>query len=143
MKTPYKSAALKSLLRLGAALTIGTLAVSAALPQTMSPIYDDDSPRHVRSHTQFLSTSDLALLDRAFDAVERKQWDNARQIASQISNQAARDVVLWRTFITKDNGGAFQDLNRFFSSHRDWPNQKGLQARAEEDAVEALRARSA
>lgn len=132
MKTPYKSAALKSLLRLGAALTIGTLAVSAALPQTMSPIYDDDSPRHVRSHTQFLSTSDLALLDRAFDAVERKQWDNARQIASQISNQAARDVVLWRTFITKDNGGAFQDLNRFFSSHRDWPNQKGLQARAEE-----------
>jgi soluble lytic murein transglycosylase len=119
-------------LQLGTALTFGVLSLGPAMAQGMSPVYDDDGTRHVRSHTQYLTASDLALLDKAFDAADRKQWDTARQIASQISNQAARDVVLWRAFVTKDNGASFDEINRFFTSHRDWPNQRGLQARAEE-----------
>jgi soluble lytic murein transglycosylase len=98
----------------------------------MSPVYDDDGARRVRAHTQYLSSADLALLERAMDAADRKQWDTARQIASQISNASARDVVLWRSFVTKDNGAAFTDISRFIAAHRDWPNQRGLQARAEE-----------
>jgi soluble lytic murein transglycosylase len=132
VKTRHKTALRKSLLKLGMALTIGALSIGSALAQGMSPVYDDDGTRHVRSHTQYLSASDLALLEKAFDAADRKQWDNARQIASQISNQAARDVVLWRAFVTKDNGASFDDINRFFLAHRDWPNQRGLQARTEE-----------
>lgn len=132
MKTPSKTASLVSWWRLSTALTIGVLAAGPALPQTMSPIFDDEGSRHVRSHTQYLSASDLALLDSAFDAADRKQWDSARQIASQISNPSARDLVLWRSFVTKDNGAPFSDINRFLSAHRDWPNQRGLQARAEE-----------
>ncbi len=114
------------------ALAIGFLTAAPVFAQSMSPIYDDDGPRRVRAHSQFLSASDLALLERAFDAADRKQWDAARQLASQISNPAARDVVLWRAFVTKDNGAAYSDLSRFFTSHRDWPNQRALQARTEE-----------
>jgi soluble lytic murein transglycosylase len=116
----------------GAALSICVLAGSPALAQTMSPISDDDSGRRVRPHQQTLSSSDAALLERAFSAADREQWDVARQIASQISNPAARDVVLWRAFTKKDTGAAFSDIDRFLTSHKDWPNQRGLQARAEE-----------
>jgi soluble lytic murein transglycosylase len=99
----------------------------------MSPIYDDDgSARETRAHTLFLSSSDLSLLSQAFDAADRKDWTRARDIASKITNQAARDLVDWRAFTTKDNGASFAEINNFFLSHRDWPNQKGLQARAEE-----------
>ena len=118
--------------RLSTAVALTVLAAVPAFAQSMAPIYDDDGPRRVRAHTQFLSSSDLALLERAFDAADRKQWDAARQLASQISNAAARDVVLWRAFVTKDNGAAFSDLSRFYASHRDWPNQRALQARTEE-----------
>ncbi len=72
------------------------------------------------------------MLEQAFDAADRKQWDVARNYASRISSPAARDLVLWRAFTTKDNGGAFSDIDRFFQSHHDWPNQRALQARAEE-----------
>jgi soluble lytic murein transglycosylase len=100
--------------------------------QTMSPVYDDNGPRTVRPHTQFLSASDLATLERAFDAADRKDWDRAREIAAGISNTPARDLVLWRSYVTKDNGAPFTEISRFIAGHRDWPNQRGLQARAEE-----------
>jgi soluble lytic murein transglycosylase len=98
----------------------------------MAPIADDDTSRRVRAHSQTLSASDLSMLERAFDYADRKQWDTARQVAAQITNQAARDVVLWRAFTTKDNGAAFGDLDRFLAGHREWPNQRALQARTEE-----------
>ncbi len=98
----------------------------------MAPIADDDTSRRVRTHSQTLSASDLSMLERAFDYADRKQWDTARQVAAQIANQAARDVVLWRAFTTKDNGAAFGDLDRFLAGHREWPNQRALQARTEE-----------
>ena len=122
---------LRSLRLVGAALAI-CIGVAIPAPAQMSPIPDDDGSRHVRAHAQTLSSSDLALLERAFDAADRKQWDVARSIAAQISNPAARDVVFWRAYTSKDNGAAFADLNRFLSNHRDWPNQRSLQARAEE-----------
>lgn len=103
---------------------------STAVAQ-MAPV-DDDGTRHVRAHSQSLSASDLSLLERAFDAADRKQWDVARDVASRLSSAAARDLVLWRAFTTKDNGAAYADMERFFVSHRDWPNQRGLQARVEE-----------
>lgn len=132
MKIKTKSVFSKLCLRLGTALALSMLVTGLGQSQTMSPVYDEDGPRHVRSHAQFLSASDLALLDRAFDAADRKQWETARQIASQITNAAARDVVLWRSYVTRDNGAAFSDLNRFLSTHKDWPNQRALQARTEE-----------
>jgi soluble lytic murein transglycosylase len=98
----------------------------------MSPVYDDNGPRTVRPHTQFLSASDLATLERAFDAADRKDWDRAREIAAGITNTPARDLVLWRSYVTKDNGAPFTEISRFIAGHRDWPNQRGLQARAEE-----------
>jgi soluble lytic murein transglycosylase len=114
------------------ALMLVVMGTGASHAQTMSPVYDDEGQRRVRPHAQFLSASDLALLERAFDAVNRRQWDSARGIAAGISNAAARDLVLWRTYVTKDNGAAFSEISRFISTHRDWPNQHGLQARAEE-----------
>jgi len=114
------------------AVMLVVMGIGASHAQTMSPVYDDEGQRRVRPHTQFLSASDLASLERAFDAVNRRQWDSARGIAAGISNAAARDLVLWRTYVTKDNGAAFSEISRFISTHRDWPNQHGLQARAEE-----------
>jgi len=111
---------------------MGILGIGMAAAQTMSPVYDDNGPRTVRPHTQFLSASDLATLERAFDAADRKDWDRAREIAAGISNTHARDLVLWRSYVTKDNGAPFSEISRFINGHRDWPNQRGLQARAEE-----------
>ena len=124
----------KSLRRFGAMLLLCTAAAGPVYAAAeMSPIYDEDgSARETRAHTLFLSSSDLALLSQAFDAADRKDWTRARDIASRISNQAARDLVDWRAFTTKDNGATFGEINGFLTSHRDWPNQKGLQARAEE-----------
>lgn len=114
------------------ALTLGVLGAGLVQAQTMSPVYDDDGARNVRPHAQFLSASDLSTLERAFDAADRKDWDKAREIAAGISNAPARDLVLWRSFVTKDNGAPFTEISRFIATHRDWPNQRGLQARAEE-----------
>jgi soluble lytic murein transglycosylase len=118
--------------RITTALTLGILGVGMVEAQTMSPVYDDNGPRTVRPHTQFLSASDLATLERAFDAADRKDWDRAREIAAGITNTPARDLVLWRSYVTKDNGAPFTEISRFIAGHRDWPNQRGLQARAEE-----------
>ncbi len=115
----------------GAAILLFAWTSTPATGQ-MAPIGDDEASRRVRAHAQTLSASDLSMLERAFDYADRKQWDAARQVAAQISNLAARDVVLWRAFTAKDNGAAFSDLDRFLAGHRDWPNQRGLQARAEE-----------
>ncbi|MBI1211049.1 MAG: transglycosylase SLT domain-containing protein [Alphaproteobacteria bacterium] len=121
--------------RVGAMLLLCSTAVGPAYAAAeMSPIYDDDEggPRETRAHAQFLSSSDLSQLSQAFDAADRKDWTRARDIASHISNQAARDLVDWRAFVTKDNGATFAEINAFISSHRDWPSQSRLQARAEE-----------
>ena len=120
--------------RYGAMLLLCTAAVSPVYAAgEMSPIYDDDGgARSARAHTLFLSSGDLALLNQAFDAADRKDWDRARDIASRINNQAARDLVDWRAFVTKDNGASFNEINNFIQNHRDWPNQRALQARAEE-----------
>ncbi len=115
----------------GAALALSIFVASPAATQ-MAPVPDDDGTRRVRAHAQTLSASDLSLLERAFDAADRKQWDVARDYAARITNTAARDLVLWRAFTTKDNGGAYADMERFLGSHRDWPNQRALQARTEE-----------
>ena len=116
----------------GAMLVVFAAGASSLRAAEMSPIYDDEGGRQTRAHSQFLSASDLALLSQAFDAVDRKDWTRARDIASRLSNQAARDLVDWRAFVTKDNGSAFSEIDRFIAAHRDWPNQKALQARAEE-----------
>lgn len=115
----------------GAAILLFAWTSTPATGQ-MAPIADDNGPRHVRSHAQTLSASDLSLFERAFDYADRKQWTEALQLASQLSNAAARDVILWRAYSTKDNGIAFSELDRFLAGHREWPNQKSLQARAEE-----------
>jgi soluble lytic murein transglycosylase len=115
----------------GAAILLFAWTSTPATGQ-MAPIADDDTSRRVRAHAQTLSAGDLAMLERAFDYADRKQWDMARQAAANISNTAARDVVLWRAFTAKDNGAAFSDLDRFLAGHREWPNQRGLQARTEE-----------
>ena len=121
-----------SILRqLGAVFALCTMAVSSAHAD-MSPVYDDEGSRQARAHTQFLSSNDLALLEQAFDAADRKDWARARDIASHIGNQAAHDLVDWRAFVTKDNGASFGEIDHFIPGHRDWPNQRGLQARAEE-----------
>lgn len=133
MKSVFDKSLTTACLRLAAVLTLGLAATSAVRADTtMSPVYDDDGARHVRAHTQFLSAADQSALEQALDAADRKQWDRAREIAGRISNAAARDLVLWKTYTTKDNGAAFSDLSRFLAAHRHWPNQRGLQARAEE-----------
>jgi soluble lytic murein transglycosylase len=126
-----KSSGSKSLRLWGAALVI-CVAVAAPANSDMAPIPDDDGTRRVRPHQQYLSSSDLSQLEYAFDAIDRKQWDVARNIASRLSSAAARDIVLWRVFTTKENGAAFADIDRFLAGHRDWPKQDSLQARAEE-----------
>lgn len=124
---------LKSLRPWGAALAICVSMSGVAIAQTMAPIPDDDAAgRRVRPHAQYVSSSDLVLLQQAFDAADRKQWAVALSLASRISNPAARDVVLWRAYTAKENGAPFSDIDRFIPGHRDWPNQRALQARAEE-----------
>lgn len=118
--------------RLAGAVVVLFAWTSTPATGQMAPIADEDTARRVRAHSQTLSAADLSMLERAFDYADRKQWDTARQTAAQITNQAARDIVLWRAFTAKDNGAAFGDIDRFLAGHRDWPNQRALQARAEE-----------
>ena len=96
----------KSLRLWGAALALTVVAASPALAQ-MAPVADDDGTRHVRAHSQSLSASDLSMLEKAFDAADRKQWDVARSYAARMSSPAARDLILWRTYTQKDNDGAY------------------------------------
>jgi soluble lytic murein transglycosylase len=121
----------KTMRLVGAALALSVFLAAPAATQ-MSPVPDDDGPRKVRAHSQTLSASDRSLLERAFDAADRKQWEVARDYANRLTSPAARDLVLWRMFTTKDSGGTYSEMDRFLSAHRDWPNQQGLQARVEE-----------
>lgn len=100
----------------------------------MQPIPDGGDatgPRRVKPHAPYLSPQDLSILDQAYTLADKSQWDAARGLAAGASNPIVNRLVEWRYVGNAGSGADFATITRFLAAHPDWPNARGIQARAE------------
>jgi soluble lytic murein transglycosylase len=108
------------------------LATSAALA-AMMPIADGDEVygRQIRPHSQYLSASDVAIFNQAFDLCDRQQWDAARSLALSAGNPIVRRLVDWRYYSSATSGASFDAIAQFINESAGWPGMAALRGRAE------------
>jgi len=81
---------------------------------------------------QTLSATDLIVFEQAHRAGDRNNWNEARRLAAQGSDEIATRIMHWRYLIDDDSDATFEDINDFLVQHSDWPWRARLLARAEE-----------
>ncbi|HSZ75038.1 MAG TPA: lytic transglycosylase domain-containing protein, partial [Rhizomicrobium sp.] len=94
---------------------------------------DEAQPPERRNTTvHYLSASDHALYVKAFDAADRKDWQDAQAFALQAQDIVARHIIEWRYLTDRNSGATFTEIDAFIRNHSDWPLQSVLQSRAEQ-----------
>jgi soluble lytic murein transglycosylase len=142
---PRSATILAAALLLGAAAALAqTSNLPSGLTQNgsvvmMQPIQDyegaDNGPsisaeRHA-ARVPYLSPADHDLFVRAFDQADHGNWLGARALASQGHDGAAKRLIDWRTFLDKNSGAGFGEIDAFLKANPDWPARDTLYARAE------------
>ena len=111
------------------ALAISTVAISTS---TQLHAADGVAPFPVGPGNRALSATDLVILEQAHRAGDRNNWQEARRLTAQTSNEDAARVVEWRYLRDDDSDASFQEISIFLDQHGDWPSRARLIARAEE-----------
>ncbi len=75
------------------------------------------------------SEEDGDLLSTALAAVAQKDWVTAEHFASQISDPAGADFVVWQRL--RNGEGDWEEYKTFLASNGDWPGLKRLRRRGE------------
>ncbi|MBT7944230.1 MAG: lytic transglycosylase domain-containing protein, partial [Alphaproteobacteria bacterium] len=79
-----------------------------------------------------LAPGDVRPLWAGLKAVEDGKLDEARSWGRKIKNPLARKIFAWARLITPDPNVGFEEIAAFMAANPDWPDQNGLQRRAEE-----------
>lgn len=99
---------------------------SAASAQTPSPRLAPPVPNHIAS----LSDADFDLFRRAMRAANDDDWGFVREAAYQVSDPAARRILMWR-MATSDARASFSDLHLALDQLAGWPREAAIQREAE------------
>jgi hypothetical protein len=112
-----------------------TVAISTVAISTITQLHaaDDVAAFPIGPGNRALSATDLVILEQAHRAGDRNNWQEARRLAAQSSNEVSARVVEWRYLRDDDSDASFQDISNFLDQHGDWPSRARLIARAEED----------
>jgi len=70
-----------------------------------------------------------ALLERALDAATAGDWQEAETQARRTGSKVAADLVTWVRL--RDGAGNWDEYQRFFELHADWPGLDAMRASAE------------
>ena len=69
------------------------------------------------------------LLARAFNALEKSDWETAKHYAEKISNPVGKTLITWQRL--RQSNGAWEEYVNFLDENPDWPGLKRLRSRGE------------
>ena len=69
------------------------------------------------------------LLARAFNALEKSDWETAKHYAEKISNPVGKTLITWQRL--RQSNGAWAEYVNFLDENPDWPGLKRLRSRGE------------
>ena len=79
-----------------------------------------------------LSADDKRVYEAAFEAIERKEWNEAYRLAQQAEEPAPRKLINWLRLSESTRGdNLFSEIGRFIKDNPDWPGQRTLERQAE------------
>jgi soluble lytic murein transglycosylase len=79
-----------------------------------------------------LSADDARLLKKALKAIDEGKYPSDVKSSDKISNPVARKILTWTALIRPDPSNGFSQIAAFMAENPEWPDQVGLQRRAEE-----------
>ena len=82
------------------------------------------------NHSRYLSDADFVLFRSGLDAADDENWVEVRRIRDQISDSAARDLLLWRMALN-DPRTTFFELNMALDTLDNWPRDSFIRSEAE------------
>jgi len=84
----------------------------------------------LRYDSTIVSSKEAGLLREGLRAADRGDWSRVRWAQAQASDQAVRDLLLWRR-ATADQNMSFDDLNTALARLQGWPMQVTVRINAE------------
>ena len=86
--------------------------------------------------SQFLSDADFTRFREGLDAADDEDWDRVRELRLELTDTAARDILLWRIALN-DPRSSFLELDLALSELDNWPRDSFIRSEAESkiDAV--------
>jgi soluble lytic murein transglycosylase len=78
-----------------------------------------------------LSEADRRLYAEAFQQLEAKRFESAREAATKATNALPAKVIYWLDLTREDTEADFSDLAQFIAANPDWPRQRSLLRNAE------------
>lgn len=91
------------------------------------------NPGNVPPPAKITPEGDALLLQLAFTAGSRGDWDHALLISAQTANQVVRDLIQWRFLLEDSSDATFDQVNSFLAAHPNWPRHDALLIRAEKN----------
>ncbi|HZS82685.1 MAG TPA: lytic transglycosylase domain-containing protein [Stellaceae bacterium] len=85
------------------------------------------------ARAELLSSADRQIYRNAFAAARSGNWAAAAREAAQGKDPLPRKVLRWLEMKSGGNGIAFSEIAEFLDHNPDWPSQKRLRQRAEEE----------
>jgi soluble lytic murein transglycosylase len=102
------------------------------ITRMMTPIPDRaPSQGNLPSPARISPGSDALLLQQAFAAGSRGDWNAALLISAQTANPVVRDLIQWRFLLEDSTDATFEQVNSFLAYHPNWPRHDALLLRAE------------
>ncbi len=112
--------------------------VPKAKPQPAAEAVALPSADHEVNNPQVLSTKDARLLKQAFNAIRKRNWRQARRLASHASDPLVADIIDWRWLRRTGNKARFANYSDFLHRHGDWPDMRRLLRHAEEVMFDSI-----
>jgi soluble lytic murein transglycosylase len=82
------------------------------------------------NHSAYLTDADFNLFRAGLDAAEDEDWDEVRQIRGELTDIAARRILLWRA-ATSDPRAEFFELDLALRDLAGWPRESFIRREAE------------
>ena len=80
----------------------------------------------------------ISLIRQAANAIERGQWQQARKLAAQASDPAAKKLVTYLYLTSGKAAPGFAEIAAFLIANPNWPSQRELVVRAEHSLPETM-----
>ncbi|MBL8709745.1 MAG: lytic transglycosylase domain-containing protein [Rhodospirillaceae bacterium] len=88
-------------------------------------------PGRVHADDAGLTAHDKTLYTRAFQAIEKDRWKEARREVERAKDPLLAKVVIWLDLTRPGPGRSFDEMTTFLRDNPDWPYQERLTAQAE------------
>lgn len=93
-------------------------------------------PERFQPPTTLVSRADAKLANKAFKALDRNRFKDAKKLTSKITDPVLKRLLVWQGLTQKRSPARFNDIKQFLDQTKDqgqdWPKRRTLMKRAEE-----------